>query len=76
MNDHVSVLGTARDLLAPGGAVLIADERTDDAFNTSPDSIDRIFYGYSVLGCLPNGRIGETSVATGTVIRAESRHCA
>jgi 2-polyprenyl-3-methyl-5-hydroxy-6-metoxy-1,4-benzoquinol methylase len=72
MSDPVSVLGTARDLLAPGGAVLIADERTDDGFNTSPDSIDRIFYGYSVLACLPNGRIGETSVATGTVIRAET----
>ena len=72
MNDPVSVLRTAHDLLAPGGAVLIADERTDDAFNTAPDSIDRMFYGYSVLGCLPNGRIGDTSVATGTVIRADT----
>jgi len=72
MADPVSVLRGARDMLAPGGAVLIGDERTDDAFNTSPDSIDRMFYGYSVLGCLPNGRIGETSVATGTVIRAET----
>ncbi len=72
MADPVSVLRGARDLLAPGGAVLVADERTDDAFNTAPDSIDRMFYGYSVLGCLPNGRIGDTSVATGTVIRAET----
>ena len=72
MADPVSVLRGARDLLGPGGAVLVADERTDDAFNTAPDSIDRMFYGYSVLGCLPNGRIGETSVATGTVIRAET----
>ncbi len=72
MADPVSVLRAARDLLAPGGAVLIADERTDHAFNTAPDSIDRMFYGYSVLGCLPNGRIGESSVATGTVIRVET----
>jgi hypothetical protein len=28
-----------------------------------------MFYGYSVLACLPNGRVGETSVATGTVMR-------
>jgi len=69
MNDPVSVLAMARGLLAPGGAVLIADERTDEAFNTSPDSLDRMFYGFSVLACLPNGRVGETSVATGTVIR-------
>jgi 2-polyprenyl-3-methyl-5-hydroxy-6-metoxy-1,4-benzoquinol methylase len=69
MADPVSVLGMARDLLAPGGAVLIADERTDESFNTMPDSIDRMFYGFSVLGCLPNGRVGATSVATGTVIR-------
>jgi 2-polyprenyl-3-methyl-5-hydroxy-6-metoxy-1,4-benzoquinol methylase len=72
MADPVSVLASARELLAPGGAVLIADERTDDAFNTDPDSLDRMFYAYSVLGCLPNGRIGSTSVATGTVIRAET----
>ena len=69
MSDPVSVLAMARGLLAPGGAVLIADERTDEAFNTSPDSLDRMFYGFSVLACLPNGRIGDTSVATGTVIR-------
>jgi 2-polyprenyl-3-methyl-5-hydroxy-6-metoxy-1,4-benzoquinol methylase len=72
MADPVSVLRGALDLLAPGGAVLIADERTDEAFNTAPDSMDRMFYGYSVLGCLPNGRIGPTTVATGTVIRAET----
>ena len=49
------------------------DERADDAFNISPDSIDRMFYGYSVLACLPNGRVGDQpSVATGTVLRAET----
>jgi SAM-dependent methyltransferase len=69
MSDPVSVLAMTRGMLAEGGAVLIADERTDDAFNTSPDSPDRMFYGFSVLACLPNGRVGETSVATGTVIR-------
>jgi hypothetical protein len=69
MANPVEVLGAARSLLAPGGAVLVGDERTDEAFSAPVDSIDRMFYGFSVLACLPNGRVGETSVATGTVMR-------
>lgn len=72
MADPVGVLAIALDLLGPGGAVLIADERTDAAFNVDAGSLDRMFYGFSVLGCLPNGRFGGDSVATGTVIRAET----
>jgi ubiquinone/menaquinone biosynthesis C-methylase UbiE len=69
MANPVEVLDAARALLAPGGAVLIGDERADEAFSAPVDSLDRMFYGFSVLACLPNGRVGETSVATGTVMR-------
>lgn len=69
MPNPVEVLAAARVLLAPGGAVLIVDERTDDVFTAPTDSADRMFYGFSVLACLPNGRISEPSAATGTVMR-------
>lgn len=69
MPDPVSVLATARRLLKPGGAVLIADERVAHAFEVGLESSDRMFYAYSVLACLANGRVATPSVATGTVIR-------
>ena len=69
MSDPVGVLTTARRLLRPGGAVLIADERVAEAFEVGLDSPDRMFYAYSVLACLANGRVGQPSAATGTVIR-------
>jgi 2-polyprenyl-3-methyl-5-hydroxy-6-metoxy-1,4-benzoquinol methylase len=69
MPDPVSVLTTARRLLKPGGAVLVADERVAHEFEVGLDSGDRMFYAYSVLACLANGRVEQPSVATGTVIR-------
>jgi 2-polyprenyl-3-methyl-5-hydroxy-6-metoxy-1,4-benzoquinol methylase len=63
------VLAAARRLLAPGGAVLIADERVAERFTAPGDEMERMFYGYSVLGCLPNGLYDRPSVAIGTVIR-------
>ena len=68
MSRPAEVLTAARHLLAPGGAVLIGDERVAEAF-ASPSEQDRMFYGYSVLACLPNGRFDTPSVGTGTVIR-------
>ena len=69
MSRPVEVLVAARRLLAPGGAVLIADERTAEQFTVPGDDMERMFYGFSVLACLPNGRYDQPSVATGTVIR-------
>jgi 2-polyprenyl-3-methyl-5-hydroxy-6-metoxy-1,4-benzoquinol methylase len=68
MSRPAEVLATARELLAPGGAVLIADERVGEAFS-APSDQDRMFYGYSVLACLPNGLFDTPSVGTGTVLR-------
>jgi 2-polyprenyl-3-methyl-5-hydroxy-6-metoxy-1,4-benzoquinol methylase len=65
----VEVLAAARRLLAPGGAVLIADERVADRFTAPGDEAERLFYGYSVVACLANGRVETPSVMTGTVLR-------
>jgi hypothetical protein len=49
--------------------VLIADERVADRFMAPGDEAERLFYGYSVVACLANGRVDQPSVATGTVLR-------
>jgi 2-polyprenyl-3-methyl-5-hydroxy-6-metoxy-1,4-benzoquinol methylase len=66
----VEALRAARGLLVEGGSVIVADERAGEHF-TAPaeDPLDRLFYGFSVLHCLPVGRIDRPSAATGTVMR-------
>jgi 2-polyprenyl-3-methyl-5-hydroxy-6-metoxy-1,4-benzoquinol methylase len=68
----VEVLGAARALLAPGGAVVIADEKVAETFTAPGDDIERLMYGYSVLFCLPNGLADRPSVGTGTVMRPDT----
>ncbi len=63
------VLEAARRLLAPGGAVLIGDERVAETFSAPGDELERLFYGYSVVACLANGLVDKPSVGTGTVLR-------
>jgi hypothetical protein len=65
----VEVLQAARRLLAPRGAVLIADERVAETFTVPGDDAERLFYGYSVVACLANGLVDRPSVGTGTVLR-------
>jgi 2-polyprenyl-3-methyl-5-hydroxy-6-metoxy-1,4-benzoquinol methylase len=68
MGRPVEVLRAARRLLAPGGAVLIGDERVNEVFEPG-HAADRMFYGYSTLACLANGLHDHPSVGTGTVLR-------
>ncbi|HEU4919083.1 MAG TPA: hypothetical protein VFT20_05040, partial [Candidatus Limnocylindrales bacterium] len=56
-------------LLAPGGAVLVADERVADRFTAPGDETERLMYAYSIMMCLANGLADQPSVATGTVLR-------
>ncbi len=65
----VEVLAAARRLLAPGGAVLVGDERVAESFTAPGDELERLFYGYSVVACLANGLVDPPSVGTGTVLR-------
>lgn len=65
----VEALRTMRRLAAADGAVLVVDERAAEAFNAPADDTERLFYGYSVLCCLPAGMSEQPSAATGTVFR-------
>ena len=65
----VEALRTVAGMAAPEGHVLVADERTADAFTAPGDELERFLYGASVLFCLPTGRADAPSAATGTVMR-------
>lgn len=72
MSFPVDVLGTCRGLLAEGGSVVIGDERVGDAFPSLGDDVERMYYGFSILHCLPVGMVGEGAAGTGTVMRADT----
>jgi ubiquinone/menaquinone biosynthesis C-methylase UbiE len=70
MGDPVAALRAARDRLAGGGSVLVADERVADAFTAPGDATERLMYGWSILHCLPATLAEDPVEATGTVLRA------
>jgi SAM-dependent methyltransferase len=72
MADPVAALRTAAALLAPGGAVLIGDEKVAETFTAPGDELERFNYGWSALHCLPVGLTEATSAGTGTVIRPDT----
>ena len=65
----VEVLDAIRRMLKPDGVLIVADERTEDAFQAPASDSERLFYGFSVLCCLPSGMEEQPSAATGTVMR-------
>jgi len=69
MSQPVAVLGGIREMLKPGGTLIVADERTEDEFTAPASETERLFYAYSVLCCLPSAMEDETSAGTGTVMR-------
>jgi hypothetical protein len=58
-----------RGLLAPGGAVLVVDEKVAETFTAPGDEVERLMYGYSLAMCLANGLAESPSVGTGTILR-------
>jgi ubiquinone/menaquinone biosynthesis C-methylase UbiE len=72
MSYPVDVLGACRRLLAEGGSIVVADERVADSFTAPADDLERFYYGFSVMHCLPVGMIGEDAAGTGTVMRSET----
>ena len=72
MSRPVDVLRAMRGLLAAHGAVIVADERTADAFSLTDDPMERLFYVFSTLLCLPASMAEQPSAATGTVMRAST----
>jgi SAM-dependent methyltransferase len=62
-------LRTARHAVAPGGTVLVMDERTAEQFTAPGDEVERFFAAFSPLWCLPQGRVEPDSEAPGTLMR-------
>lgn len=65
----VEFLHAVRQLVAPGGVAIVADEKAGETFAAPADEMERFFYAASVLCCLPAGLAEQPSAATGTVIR-------
>jgi SAM-dependent methyltransferase len=72
MAHPVHVLRAARQLLAPGGAVLVADELVAETFIAPGEDLDRFNYGWSALHCLPVALVEPDAAGTGTVIRPKA----
>jgi 2-polyprenyl-3-methyl-5-hydroxy-6-metoxy-1,4-benzoquinol methylase len=72
MSYPVDVLRTARTLLADGGRLFVADEKTAEHFTLDAGDVERLYYGFSVLHCLPVGMVGENAAGTGTVMREDT----
>ncbi len=72
MNHPVEALREMRASLAPGGSVVVADERVAEHFAPPGDEIERANYGFSVLHCLAVGMMDEDSAGTGTVLRPDT----
>lgn len=70
--DPVGVLRSARQLVRPGGTVLVMDERVPDEFTGPGDLVEQLMYGISMLICLPDGLSHQHSVGTGTVMRHDT----
>jgi 2-polyprenyl-3-methyl-5-hydroxy-6-metoxy-1,4-benzoquinol methylase len=65
-------LRAIRQALAPGGSVIVADEKVGDHFHAPGDDLERLMYGWSIVHCLPVGMADQPSAAIGTVIRADT----
>jgi SAM-dependent methyltransferase len=65
----VEFLATARAALRPGGLMIVMDEAVQPEFTAPGDEIERLFYGFSLVVCLPDGMSHQPSAGTGTVMR-------
>lgn len=69
MCDPVGALRAMRSLRAPGGVVLVADERVADTFTVDVDDAERFQWGFSALHCLPTAMTMPPAAGTGTIMR-------
>jgi 2-polyprenyl-3-methyl-5-hydroxy-6-metoxy-1,4-benzoquinol methylase len=68
LSHPVQVLDACRRSLVPSGVLLVADEHAAEEFTAPGDEFERLFYGSSVLVCLP-GSLADGGVGTGAAIR-------
>ena len=72
MPKPASVLGAMRKIAGDDGTVIVMDENVAEQFAAPANEVDRMFYGYSLLVCLPDGMSHPESVGTGTVMRPDT----
>jgi 2-polyprenyl-3-methyl-5-hydroxy-6-metoxy-1,4-benzoquinol methylase len=72
MPKPASVLGAMRKIAGTDGTVIVMDENVAEQFESPANEVDRLFYGYSLLVCLPDGLSHPESVGTGTVMRPDT----
>ncbi|HET7471637.1 MAG TPA: class I SAM-dependent methyltransferase [Candidatus Limnocylindrales bacterium] len=65
----VEVLRAIHGMLKPDGVLLVADEKTESAFTAPGSDLERIYYGYSLLTCLPAAMGDPDTAGTGTAMR-------
>ncbi len=70
--DPVAVLTAMRRIAKPGAPVVVMDERVADTFRPDAGPVEELFYGYSIVCCLPDGMSHGESVGTGTVMRTST----
>ncbi len=69
MTQPVPVLRAMRNLVGPGGTVLIGEDLVEDEFIAPGSESERLTYGWSLFHCLPVGMDGEVAVGTGAIMR-------
>jgi SAM-dependent methyltransferase len=69
MSRPVDVLRAARQMLPQRGTLLVIDERVQDEFTAPASDIDRYYYGWSVVSCLPEAMGDPQARGTGAVMR-------
>ncbi|MFL5709554.1 MAG: SAM-dependent methyltransferase [Chloroflexota bacterium] len=72
MSQPADVLAAVRRMLKPDGTLIVADEKSEDAFTAPGSETERFFYGFSILTCLPAAMTDRPTAAIGTVIRADT----
>jgi ubiquinone/menaquinone biosynthesis C-methylase UbiE len=72
MSRPVDVLTSIRKALAPGGHLLVVDERAEEFTAPAEDPVQQLLYASSVLVCLPTGRDDEVSAETGAMMQTDT----
>lgn len=65
----VDLLATCARTLRAKGTVLVVDMAAAETLTTPAEPMQRLFYGFSLLVCLPDSMSTPGSAATGTVLR-------
>jgi SAM-dependent methyltransferase len=69
----VAMLQTMRRLASEGGVVLVSEPKSGERFMDAANNleVERNFYAFSVLHCLPAGMAEQPSAGTGTMMRPD-----